>query len=138
MPRPPLPPHLLELLRAPNPAVLATLRPDGQPVSVATWYLLEDDGRILLNMDAGRRRLGYLRPDPRVSLTVLARDDWNTHVSLQGEIVDLTDDPELVDIDRLAVRYVGKPYAARERGRISGWIDVNFWHAWGPGARTKP
>ena len=57
MPRPPLPPDLLELLRRPNPCVIATLRTDGQPVTVATWYLLDDDGRILVNMDAGRRRL---------------------------------------------------------------------------------
>ncbi|HEY5114960.1 MAG TPA: pyridoxamine 5'-phosphate oxidase family protein, partial [Nakamurella sp.] len=55
MPRPPLPPHLLELLRRPNPCVIATLRPDGQPVTVATWYLLDADDRILVNMDADRR-----------------------------------------------------------------------------------
>ena len=28
-------------LEAANPAVISTVRPDGQPVSVATWYLLE-------------------------------------------------------------------------------------------------
>ena len=134
MPRPPLPPHLLELLRRPNPSVIATLRPDGQPVTVATWYLLDDDGRILVNMDAGRRRLEYIRQDPRVSITVLDGDDWSTHVSAQGRLVDLTDDSDLADIDRIAVHYIGIPYSNRSRGRVSGWIDIDFWHAWGPGA----
>ena len=83
-------PHIVEFLRAANPCVIASNRPDGQPVSVATWYLLEDDGRILVNMDGGRRRLSYLRDDPRVTLTVLAGADWYTHVSVQGRIVEIS------------------------------------------------
>ena len=46
MPRAPLTDEAMELLRQPNPAVIAVVRPDGQPVSVATWYLVEDDGRV--------------------------------------------------------------------------------------------
>jgi hypothetical protein len=42
MPKPPLPRDVLDLLPKPNPAVIATLRPDGQPVSVATWYVLDE------------------------------------------------------------------------------------------------
>jgi hypothetical protein len=68
MPRPPLTDAAMSLLAQPNPAVIAVVRPDGQPVSVATWYLLEDDGRILVNMDGGRKRLGYMRQERRVSL----------------------------------------------------------------------
>ena len=60
----PLPDDVRALLAKPNPAVITTLRPDGQPVSVATWYLFEDDGRILVNMDEGRKRLAYLRETP--------------------------------------------------------------------------
>ena len=45
--------------------------PDGTPHTAATWYDWED-GRFLLNMDDGRRRLDFMRRDPRVSLTILA------------------------------------------------------------------
>jgi nitroimidazol reductase NimA-like FMN-containing flavoprotein (pyridoxamine 5'-phosphate oxidase superfamily) len=72
MPRVPVPPEVDELLRRPNPAVIATLRPDGSPHTVPTWYDWED-GRVLLNMEDTRLRLGYMRRDPRVSLTVLDR-----------------------------------------------------------------
>ena len=99
----------MELLRRPNPAVMATLAADGRPVSVATWYLLEDDGRVLLNLDGGRARLKHLRRDPRVALTVLG-DDWYTHVSLQGRVVSLVDDDDLRDIDRLSRHYGGQPF----------------------------
>lgn len=43
MPKPPLPMPVRELLAKPNPAVITAVREDGQPVSVATWYLLDGD-----------------------------------------------------------------------------------------------
>ena len=49
MPPAPIPPEIEEFLRKPNPAVVATVRPDGSPHSVATWYDLVD-GLILLNL----------------------------------------------------------------------------------------
>jgi hypothetical protein len=35
------PDRIRTFLAEPQPAVIASLRPDGQPVSVATWYLLD-------------------------------------------------------------------------------------------------
>lgn len=129
MPKPPLPDAVVDFLSRPNPAVIGAVRRDGAPVTVATWYLWED-GRILVNMDAERRRLDYLRADPKVSLTVLDPDDWGTHASVQGRIT-LQNDPDLSGIDQLADRYTGKPYPDRERPRVNGWIDITYWHAWG-------
>ena len=130
VPRPPLPQAVRELLGRPNPAVIATVRADGQPVTVATWYLLDGD-RILVNMDVGRKRLEHLGADPRVSLTALAENDWYTHVSLVGRVVEMRDDEGLVDIDRLSRHYTGHQYRNRERGRVSAWIEIERWHGWG-------
>ena len=130
MPTPPLPDDAIDLLLQPNPAVITSNRQDGQPVSVATWYLWQD-GRVLVNMDEGRKRLEYLRSDPRVSVTVLAAGDWYTHVSLQGRVVEVTPDEGLVDIDRLSTHYTGKPYRVRNRRRVSAWIELDRWHGWG-------
>jgi PPOX class probable F420-dependent enzyme len=130
MPRPPLPEDIVDMLRKPNPAVIATIRPDGQPISVATWYVWAD-GRILVNMDEGRKRLDYLRRDPRVSITVLDLAGWTTHVSMQGIVTELVDDENLTDIDRIATHYTGKPYSNRDRGRVSAWIEPDRWHSWG-------
>jgi PPOX class probable F420-dependent enzyme len=130
----PLPEQTRELLAKPNPAVITSLRPDGQPVSVATWYLLDGD-RILVNMDVGRKRLDYLRNDPRVSLTALDETSWYTHVSVQGRVVEFVDDPDLSDIDRLSRHYTGDPYSNRDRGRVSAWIEIESWHGWGAAAQ---
>jgi PPOX class probable F420-dependent enzyme len=130
MPKPPLPPQLDALLSRPNPAVIATLKPDGAPHSVATWYLWED-GRVLVNMDASRARLDYLRRDPRVSITVLDGEDWYRHVSLRGRVTELAEDAGLRTIDRISQHYRGRPYPARDNARYDAWIEVDTWHAWG-------
>jgi PPOX class probable F420-dependent enzyme len=130
-----MPRDVAELFARPNPAVMATVRPDGQPVTVATWYLVEDDGTVLLNLDAGRARLRHLRTEPRVSLTALSRDSWYTHVSVQGRVVRTADDEGLADIDRLARHYTGKAYRARQRPRVSAWVAVDHWHGWGAAGR---
>jgi PPOX class probable F420-dependent enzyme len=130
MPKPPLPEAAVALLRKPNPAVITTLRPDGQPVSQATWYLWED-GRVLVNMDEGRKRLTYLRQDPRVAFDVLDESDWYTHVSITGHIDQWREDTDLSDIDRLSQYYTGRPYPRRDRGRVSAWIAVDGWSGWG-------
>ena len=129
MPPAPVPLEIEAFLREPNPAVVATLRADGSPHSVATWYDWVD-GLILLNMDATRARLEHLRRDPRVSLTVLDKDSWYSHVSLTGVVERLVDDPELADIDRLAFRYQGRPYRNRTSPRVSAWVRVERWHRW--------
>jgi PPOX class probable F420-dependent enzyme len=129
MPAPPLPPHVDAFLARPNPAVVATLRPDGSPHTAATWYDWVD-GRVLLNMEESRLRLKFLRRDPRVSLTVLDEKDWYKQVTLMGRVVSLEDDPDLVDIDRLSQRYRGAPYRIRDRKRVSAWIEVERWYGW--------
>jgi PPOX class probable F420-dependent enzyme len=129
VPPAPLPAELERFLDPPRAAVVATLRHDGAPVTTATWYQWED-GRILLNMDADGRRIRNLRRDPRVALTVFG-DDMNTHLSLLGTVVEIRDDPEFADVDRLSQRYEGRPYAERDWQSITVLVEVERWHTWG-------
>lgn len=131
MPELPFPDDVRALLAKPNPAVVTTLRSDGQPVSVATWYLLEDDDRVLLNMDHSRVRVKHLRHDPRLTLTVLDEASWYTHVSLIGRISDWAEDEDLSQIDRLSTHYTDQPYPTRDSPRVSAWMQVERWHGWG-------
>jgi PPOX class probable F420-dependent enzyme len=129
MPRLPLPPELDELVSRANPAVIATVRPDGAPHTAATWYDWEG-GRVLLNMDETRARLGHMRENPGVSLTVFDGDDWESHVTLLGRVISIEPDDDLTDIDRLALRYTGKPFGTRGRGRVSAWMQPDRWSSW--------
>jgi PPOX class probable F420-dependent enzyme len=132
----PLPPELDAFLALPNPAIVGTLRPDGSPHTVPTWYDWED-GRVLMNLDARRVRLAYMRRDPRVSLTVLAEDGYE-HVSLLGRIVEIYDDLDFADIDRLCLRYQDHPFRTRDRARVSVWMSPERWHGWGESGNLVP
>jgi PPOX class probable F420-dependent enzyme len=129
MPQPPLPADVKAFLELPNPAVVASLRPDGSPRTVATWYAWEDD-RLLLNMDESRMRLQFMRDDPRVSVTVLDHEDWGRHVSLYGRVASIEEDVGLRDIDRLALRYSGRPFGKPGRTRYSAWVELDSWYGW--------
>jgi PPOX class probable F420-dependent enzyme len=132
MPKAPLPELALALLREPNPAVIAMVMPSGHPMSVATWYLVEDDGSVLVNMDAGRARLRWIAQHPQVSLTAMKDEEWYTHVSVRGPVVRWEHDQEkaLGDIDRLARHYTGSPFRNRSAKRVSAWFEVTHWHGW--------
>ena len=130
VPKPPLPDDVRDFLRQPLPAVMATVRSDGMPVTVATWYLLEDDDRVLVNMDHSRVRVRHLRREPHVALTALG-ESWYTHVSLTGTVLELTDDEGLVGIDRLSRHYRGRPYDNRDSPRVNAWIEIERWQGWG-------
>lgn len=129
MPRVPVPPEIDAFLAQPNPAVVGTVSPQGEPHTAATWYDWEN-GRVLLNMDESRLRLRNLRANAAVSLTVFAGADWYHHVSLLGRVVSLEADSELADIDRLSVRYTGRPFANRSAHRVSAWMEPTRWHTW--------
>jgi PPOX class probable F420-dependent enzyme len=133
MPKPPLPSKLEPFLSQPNPSVIASQAPDGSPHTAATWYLW-DDGRVLVNMDATRKRLENMRADPRVSITVMGQENWYQQVTMKGRIAEIADDDGLEGIDRLSTHYTGQAYARRDQQRVNAWIEVESWYGWSGGA----
>jgi PPOX class probable F420-dependent enzyme len=129
MPKLPLPPEAEALLGKANPAVIGTVRADGSPHTAVTWYLWES-GRVLVNMAATRVRLRHIKRDPRVSLTVMDSQSWYRQVTVFGNAVEIYDDKDLADIDRLSLRYTRNPYRNREDARVSAWIEVEGWYGW--------
>jgi PPOX class probable F420-dependent enzyme len=129
MPKLPLPREAEELLGKANPAVIGTVRADGSPHTAVTWYLWEN-GRVLVNMAATRVRLRHIKRDPRVSLTVMDSQSWYRQVTVFGNAVEIYDDKDLADIDRLSLRYTRNPYRNREDARVSAWVEVEGWYGW--------
>jgi PPOX class probable F420-dependent enzyme len=135
VPTGPLPEHLDRFLRGARPAVVGTVRADGAPVTVATWYLWQD-GRFLLTMEAGKLRARTLEHDPRVSLTVLG-DDWYDHVSLRGRVVEMRPDPDWVDLDAISRHYRDVPYPRETHFEpVTAVVEVDSWHEFVSATRT--
>ena len=117
-----LPSELVRFIQAPRPAVVATLQPDGSPTTTATWYEWIED-RLLLSIVANSPRARNVRNDPRISLTILG-DSWYDTLSLRGRVVEIRDDPDLADLDRLSLRYDGRPYPKRHLRCVSAIVEV--------------
>ena len=135
MPAAPLPSSMDRFLAAPRAAVVGTIRPDGSPVTSATWYEWAD-GRMLLTMDAAGLRIRNIRRDPRVALTVFG-DDMYTSLSVLGSAVEIREDTEFVDIDRLSLRYKGRRYEDRDWRSVTVLVEVERWHAYGDPAAAQ-
>jgi PPOX class probable F420-dependent enzyme len=71
------------LLDEPNPAILATVNPDGSPQTSVVWVGREGD-ELLVSTAAGRRKERNIARDPRVSLTVYDPADPQLYVEVRG------------------------------------------------------
>ncbi len=103
-----LPDNVKKFLEKPNLAVLATLSPGGRPQATPVWFVL-DGGEILMNTSAGRAKLRNLQANPHAAIAVVDRDDPYMYVQIRGK-VRLDPANGARDIDRLSMRYGGKPY----------------------------
>lgn len=105
----PIPDGVRRFLERPNLAVLATIGPTGRPQATPVWFLLEED-HILINTSAGRVKLRNMETDPRVTLTIVDRDNPYEYVQIRGRVGQFDRDHAARDIDRLSMKYRGKPY----------------------------
>jgi len=65
-------------------AWLTSVRPDGQPVSVPVWFLIRDDGTILLYSQPGKAKLRNIAGNPKVSLVLDVTDVGRNIVRIEG------------------------------------------------------
>jgi PPOX class probable F420-dependent enzyme len=72
---------------------LTTVRPDGQPVSVPVWFLMREDGTILLYTQPGKQKLRNIAANPKVSLGLDVTDIGRNIVRLEGTAAVAEDTP---------------------------------------------
>ena len=106
-----------KLFEGPNYLFVATLNADGSPQVTPVWTSL-DDGHISFNTVVGSVKERNLRRDPRLALSITARDDPWEKADIRGRAVDfVTGDEADRHIDDLSEKYVGqRPYPWRRPG----------------------
>jgi PPOX class probable F420-dependent enzyme len=72
-----------KILDAPNPAVLATINPDGSPQTSVVWVGRDGDD-LVISSAAGRRKERNLARDPRVSLCAYDGHDSEQYIEVRG------------------------------------------------------
>jgi PPOX class probable F420-dependent enzyme len=103
-----------KLFTDPNYLYVGTTNPDGSPQVTVVWTDLQDR-RIRFNTAVGRVKERNLRRDPRIGMTITARDNPWDKVDVRGRVVDFIEGEEADrHIDDLSEKYTGqRPYPWR-------------------------
>jgi PPOX class probable F420-dependent enzyme len=80
-------------LRANLMVWLTTVRPDGQPVSVPVWFLMREDGTVLLYSRPEKQKLRNIARNPKVSLGLDVTDIGRNIVRMEGVARVADDEP---------------------------------------------
>ena len=121
-----LPETLLTLLRQPSLCYIATTMPDGSPQLTETW--VDTDGEnILINTVQGFQKLKNVARDPRVSLAISDPTNVTRYTEVRGRVLSTTTEGGVDHIEKLAQRYLGKPYpwyGGRDQVRVIMTIEA--------------
>jgi PPOX class probable F420-dependent enzyme len=105
-----LDPEVRAMAQDKNFATLSTLLPSGYPMTHVMW-VDADDEHLLINTEVHRDKYKNVQRDPRVTVTVIDRENPYKYVEVRGKVVDEVRGPEArEDIDRLSEKYNGTKY----------------------------
>lgn len=99
-------------------ANLGTIMPDGSPQVTPVWCNF-DGKNIWINSAKGRVKDKNMRRNKKVALSIQDPDNAYRHLSLQGEVVEITEHGADDHIDQLAKKYLNKDkYPFRGPGEV--------------------
>ena len=120
-----------KLFTDPNYLFIVTVNADGSPQVTPVWTDLQD-GRIRFNTAVGRVKERNLHRDPRVGMSITARDNPWDKVDVRGRVVEWIEGEEAdAHIDDLSEKYTGqRPYPWRnpDERRIIAVIEPERVH----------
>jgi PPOX class probable F420-dependent enzyme len=85
-----------EVIESTPVAALSTIGPKGTPQTTATWFLLDEDGRVKLTLNPARQKLKNLQRNPAASLLFVNPLNPFQTVEIRGTATVEGDDDELI------------------------------------------
>jgi len=108
-----LPESVRDLFAGPNYAHVATVLPSGAPHSVPVWTGIEGEHVVFFTQPASRKARN-LASDPRVAISITDHDSPYRMAQVRGRVVSTVEGEAALEIiDRLAVKYTGRPFPMR-------------------------
>lgn len=87
-------------------AHVATLTEEGLPHVTPVWIDYDaDDDRLLINTERGRQKERNVQNNPAVGISMVDPDNPYQHLSVIGEVEEITTEGAREHIDELARRY---------------------------------
>ncbi|HCB01761.1 MAG TPA: PPOX class F420-dependent oxidoreductase [Anaerolineae bacterium] len=93
---------------------LATVNAKGMPQVTPVWFDTEGD-YILINTKVGRLKDRNMKERPeQISIAIPDPIDPDRYLGIRGKVVSFTTDGAEEHINKLSLRYYGKPWTYRE------------------------
>ena len=110
----------VKLFQEKNLVFIATIMRDGSPQLTPVWANYED-GHIMVNTAEGRIKHKNIIQDPRVAVSVVAKDNPLDMTSIRGKVVQVIPDYDYKHADKLTLQYMGRdhyPFKRKDEKRI--------------------
>ena len=105
-----LDPEVRDMAKDKNFATMSTILPSGFPMTHVMW-IDADDEHLLINTEIHRDKYKNVKRDPRVTITVIDKDNPYKYAEVRGKVVEeIRGDEARADIDRLSQKYNGTDY----------------------------
>jgi PPOX class probable F420-dependent enzyme len=90
--------------------------PDGSPQVSPVWFSIHGE-YVLINTNEGRTKDKNMKARPRVAMVIQDPKDQDRYLGMRGEVVECTREGADEHINRLSLKYYGKPWKYREGQR---------------------
>lgn len=98
---------VIKIIKDKNFAFLGTIMKDGRPQVSPIWIDIDDNNNIILfNTAQGRIKHKNISRDPRVSLSLVDKNNPYSMVTIQGTVIEQTTIGADEHIDKLAKKYL--------------------------------
>lgn len=116
--------NLQQLLQKRVVCFFATIMPDGSPQVTQTW--VDTDGTyILINSVEGHQKVCNVRRDPRVMVSVVDPDHWQSATNIRGRVVEITREGAVLHLKKLLERNLGQQeYPYRRPGQVRVLLKI--------------
>jgi PPOX class probable F420-dependent enzyme len=106
-----IPEEFHELFEKETYAHVATMTPEDTPHVTPVWVDYDADAdRLLINTERERRKERNLSNDSRIGVSMVDPDNPYRHLSIIGEVDEMTEEGAREHIDTLSRRYTGDDY----------------------------
>lgn len=98
---------VVKIIKDKNFAFLGTIMKDGRPQVSPIWIDIDDNNNIILfNTAQGRIKHKNISRDPRISLSLINKNNPYSMVTIQGTVIEQTTIGADEHIDKLAKKYL--------------------------------
>jgi PPOX class probable F420-dependent enzyme len=90
--------------------------PDGSPQVSPVWFSIEGE-HVLINTNEGRTKDKNMKARPRVAMVIQDPSNQDRYLGMRGEVIGFIREGADEHINRLSLKYYGKPWTYREGQR---------------------